>query len=273
MRVASGDGASDATPGAEARPPRASGVAFVTTHWALVLSAGRAGTDESRRALETLCGQYWDPLYAFVRQQGYSADDAGELTQEFFLRLLAKNGFATADPDRGRFRSWLLGALKHFLANERDRASARKRGGGRPVQSIEASPDLRRAPVGQSELRDAETRYAREPAHRVTPDKVFDRRWALALLGGVLARLRAEMEADGKGPLFEALKDSLGGGNDVRSHRDVANSLGMTEGAVRVAAHRLRRRYRELLRAEIAQTVLGPGEVDDEIRHLFAALA
>ena len=265
---------SDAGSRAAGRRPR---VAFATTHWALVLSAARAGTDagtdESRRALGMLCDQYWYPLYAFVRQQGYGADDAGEFTQEFFLRLLAKNGFANADPGRGRFRSWLLGALKHFLADERDRAAARKRGGGRPLESIESPPGAWSGRVRAADLREAETRYAREPCHRVTPEKVFDRRWALALLAGVLARLRAEMEGDGKSAVFESLKDSLGGAAGERSHRDVAESLGMSEGAVRVAAHRLRRRYRDLLRAEISHTVSGPGEVEDEIRHLFTALA
>lgn len=249
-------------------------VSFATTHWTLVLSAGQAGTPESRRALETLCGQYWYPLYAFVRQQGHSADDAGELTQEFFLRLLAKNAIAAADPARGRFRSWLLGALKHFLADQRDHSGALKRGGGRTVWSIDGPPTDGRLPIGPGDLGEAETRYACEPSHRMTPEKVFDRRWAFSLLGGVLTRLRTEMDAGGKGELFEALKDSLGGSaGGGRSHREVAESLGMSEGAVRVAAHRLRRRYRELLRAQIAQTVAGPGEVDDEIRHLFEALA
>ena len=234
-------------------------------------SAGRAGTAESRHALEVLCGLYWYPLYAFVRQQGHGADDAGELTQEFFLRLLARNDFAAADPNRGRFRSWLLGALKHFLADERDRSRAQKRGGGRRVGSIEAVGDRRT--TGPADLREAESRYAAEPAHSVTPERVFDRRWALALLREVLAQLRAEMEGGGKGPTFEALKEFIGGGADGRAYRDVADLLGTTEGAVKVAVHRLRRRYQDLLRQQIAQTVEAPDEVEDEIRHLFAALA
>lgn len=246
-----------------ARPAAAVGPGgFETTRWTLVLTAGADGSASARRALSELCAAYWYPLYAFVRRQGHDPDSAQDLTQGFFARLLERRIVATADPARGRFRAYLLGALKHFLADERDRAAALKRGGGRVVSSIDSV-----------DLREAETRYAAEPAHRDTPEKAFDRRWAMTLLGEVLARLRAEMEADGKGPLFEALKDTLGASDDGRSYRDVGESLAMSEGAVKVAAHRLRRRYRELLRAQIAQTVASPGEVDDEIRHLFEALA
>ena len=251
-------------------PSRTGGVGFVTTHWTLVFDAAREGTPQSRAALETLCGRYWYPLYAFVRRQGHSADDAGDLTQEFFLRLLARNDFAAADPSRGRFRSYLLGALKHFLADQRDRTRARKRGGGRPVESIDGGGNGHPSIAGDFD--EAERRYAAEPADPATPEAEFDRRWALSLLADVLERLRAEMQGQGKLDLFEALKGSIGGRDAGRPYREVAGSLGMSEGAVKVAVHRLRRRYRELLREQIAQTVGGPGEVDAEIRDLFAAL-
>jgi RNA polymerase sigma-70 factor (ECF subfamily) len=248
-------------------PVRSAGAGIVTTRWTLVFDAARTGTPQSRRALEALCGQYWYPLYAFVRQQGYGADDAGDLTQEFFLRLLARNDFAAADPSRGRFRSYLLGALRHFLSDQRDRRAALKRGGDRPTSPV--------GPAGLEGCADwpgAERRYAAEPAHDLTPQALFDRRWAMALLGEVLRLLKAEMQGQGRGDLFQALKESIGGGDDGRPYRELAASMGMSEGAVKVAVHRLRRRYRELLRQQIARTVADPEEVDDEIRDLFAAL-
>jgi len=202
-----------------------------------------------------LCENYWFPVYAFVRRAGHSADDAQDLTQEFFARLLDKHFLADADRNKGRFRTFLLTAVKRFLANEHDRIHAKKRGGGQTILSLEG----------------LEVRYCREPADRLTPERIFERQWALTLLDQVLARLQAEMTAGGKAALFDALKDHLTGSEAV-GYRVTATRLGMTEGAVKVAAHRLRLRYRELLREEIAQTVASPAEIEEEVRYLFACL-
>ncbi len=231
---------------------------FEATRWSVVFAAGSDDAAQAA-ALEHLCGTYWYPLYAFVRRQGRSPEDAQDLTQAFFARLIAKRDLAAADPVRGRFRSFLLAAMKHFLANEWDKARALKRGGGVHVTSLDAG--------------DAETRYLREPADPVTPERIFERRWALTLLDEVLRRLRADYEARGQRVLFESLKDTLTGGGGEDGHAAAALRLGMTEGAVKVAAHRLRRRYRDLLRTEITATVDTPAEVDDELRHLFAVLS
>jgi len=232
---------------------------FATTHWSVVLTAGRRDTTRARDALESLCRVYWLPIYAFVRRQGHTTHDAQDLTQAFFARLLEKNSFADADRNRGRFRTFLLAALKHFLANEWDKAHAKKRGGWRVVIPLDASS--------------AETAGGLEPADNSTPEKIFERRWALAVLTQVLRRLRAEHVRDGKEALFEQLKPTLTeASHDVR-YAEIAARLGTSEGAVKTAVHRLRRRYRELLRSEIAGTVGDPGEIEDEIRNLFAALA
>jgi RNA polymerase sigma-70 factor (ECF subfamily) len=230
---------------------------FATTRWALVRAARDASAPEGREALASLCAIYWYPLYAFIRRQGHDAEQAQDLTQELFARLLEKDGLASVDQSKGRFRLFLLAACRHLLSNERDRARARKRGGGRPTLSIDAAA--------------GEERYGREPAHGETPERLFERRWALALLGQVLARLRDEHEAAGKGPLFEGLKGHLAGEGEG-TYAEAAARLGLSEGAVKVAVHRLRQRYRELLREEIAHTVAGPAEVEDEVRALFAAL-
>ncbi len=237
---------------------------FATTRWTLVVAAGAArrdGTPEARKALGELCVLYWYPVYAYVRRRGKDAEDALDLTQGFFTRLIDKNDLAAADPARGRFRAWLLASVKHYLANEWDRATAQKRGGGRTVLSIDGD--------------DAEDRYRREPADPLTPERIFDRRWALTLLEQALHDLQSECEREGKAELFAALKPTLtGDGRDPSNpYRDIAAGLGTTEGALKVAAHRLRRRYRELLRQEIAETVATPQDIDDEIRDLFAALA
>jgi len=231
---------------------------FATTHWSLVVAAGSEAADRTaaRRALEDLCRAYWYPLYYFVRYRGHSPDDARDLTQSFFARILEKGGFAAADPARGRFRSFLLGAMKHFLANEWDRARALKRGGGVTLLEWDAL--------------DPEARYALEPAQTVDPTAGFERKWAEETVARSLAALRAEMEGRGKGELFEALRGSLTG--DEGDRGGIAARLGMTEGAVKVAVHRLRSRYRELLRAEIAETVADPADVDAEMRHLVVAL-
>lgn len=222
------------------------------------MAAGRSSSPQSQEALATLCGTYWYPLYACVRSQGFAPPDAQDLTQEFFARFLARNDFAAADRTKGRFRSFLSAALKHFLANHRDHARALKRGAGRVPVSLDFAT--------------AEGRFSREPAHACTAEKAFARRWALTLLDRVLAHLRQEFVIAGKTLLFDRLKDFLSGQKHAPGYADVAADLNMTAGAVKVAVHRLRRRYREVLRAEIAQTVADADEVDDEIRELFAAL-
>ncbi|MGD0899681.1 MAG: sigma-70 family RNA polymerase sigma factor [Thermoguttaceae bacterium] len=244
---------------------------FATTHWSMVVRAGghRGGTAESGaagvghapeagRALATLCENYWFPLYAFVRRAGHSAEDAQDLTQEFFVGLLAKNCLAVADPQRGKFRSFLLGAMKHFLANQQRRQAAQKRGGRQSAISLDFDS--------------GENRYRRmEPADNLTPERLYEKRWALALLDLVFGRLREEFAAAGKLPLFDRLKQFLA--TRGASYREVAEELALTEGAVKVAVHRMRRRYRELLKEEIAQTVTGPEALEDELRDLLAALA
>jgi RNA polymerase sigma factor (sigma-70 family) len=231
---------------------------FRTTHWSIVIAAGRRSSPDGRDALATLCRVYWYPLYAYVRRQGHSPNDAQDLTQEFFARLLEKNIAGKADRARGKFRSFLLASLNRFLANEWRRAGARKRGDGRVALALD--------------LAAGEGRYTLEPTHEVTAEKIYERRWAMTLLEQTLARLRDEFERSGKLDLFEHLKPYLGG--DLRNvpYRQIAAELEKTEGAVKVAVHRLRQRCRELLRAEIAETVSGPEEVDEELRDLFEAV-
>jgi RNA polymerase sigma-70 factor (ECF subfamily) len=239
-------------------PPASGPRDFATTHWSLVVAAGgdEASQTRARKALEELCRAYWYPLYAFARYRGHPPDEAQDLTQAFFAQIVATRGFSRADPARGRFRSYLLGAMKHFLANEWHRGRARKRGGGVTFLDLDAL--------------DPEARYALAPAPSPEPDAGFDREWAHETLARAMERLRAESEARGKGRLFEELKGSLTSDEAARSA--AAARLGMTEGAVKVAVHRLRRRYRELLRAEIAETVAEPRDVDAEMRHLVAVL-
>ena len=231
---------------------------FTTTHWSLVLAAQRDSTPQARAALTRLCESYWHPLYAYLRRSGSSADDAQDLTQAFFARILEKQTFRSADPDRGRFRSFLLTSLKNFVANERERAKALKRGGALPVLSFEFEA--------------AEERYQIEPPSDETPETVFERRWALTLLEHVVTRLRAELKKAGKEEQFEQLKVFLTGESRAVGYAEVGLRLNMSEGAVKVAVHRLRRRFRALLQDEIAQTVSSPAEVDDEIRHLWSAV-
>ena len=231
---------------------------FALTRWSVVLTAGDSHSPGVQEALEKLCTAYWQPIYAFVRRQGHSPPDAQDLTQQFFARLLKNNVFGEADRSKGKFRSFLLAALKHFLANEWDKARAQKRGGGEVHLSIDGAF--------------AETSYHIEPVENVTPETLFDRRWALTLLDGVLTRLRAEYDRDGKGPQFEALKCTLTGDRRSVPYADIAHQLQTTEGAVKVAVHRLRQRYRAVLRDEIAQTVGSREEVEEEIRALFLAL-
>jgi RNA polymerase sigma-70 factor (ECF subfamily) len=231
---------------------------FPTTQWSRVVSAGDPDSSAARESLAELCGAYWYPLYAFIRRRGHDPERAADLTQDFFARILEKHLLAEADPARGRFRSFLRAVCADFLANRHDWEHAQKRGGGRIALPIDAA--------------DAEGQYARELADELTPERIFDRSWALTLLGRVLERLGREYDEAGKAATFAALRDALAGDADAPSHAAVAARLGSTEGAVRVAAHRLRRRYGELLRQEIAATLADPAQVDDEIRDLFAAL-
>lgn len=230
---------------------------FATTRWSLVAAARDPAAPDSRQALADLCRAYWYPVYAYVRRRGHGHHAAQDLTQAFFTRLLARNDLAAADQTRGRFRSFLLTACQHFLANEHDRDTAKKRGGGKAHVPLD--------------FEGADGRYSLEPADETTPERLFDRRWALELLDRAVTELRAEYEQSGRGKLFDALKDSLAGGAEA-GYAELAAGLGMTEGAVKVAVHRLRQRYKDRLRAVIADTVATPEEVDDEIRALFAAL-
>ena len=232
---------------------------FATTHWSVVIAAGSPESSGYQQALETLCQTYWFPLYAYLRRHGYDTHQAEEHTQAFFARILEKQNLRLADPERGKFRSFLLATLKHFLADERDRARAKKRGGGRKALSID--------------LQEAESQYALELADRLSPDKLFDKSWALTVLDRTMARLKAELAGKNKQELFEHLKAHLTAEKGSVPYRSVAAELGMTEGSVRVAVHRLRRRYRKLLRDEITQTVATVDQIDEEINDLFAALA
>jgi RNA polymerase sigma factor (sigma-70 family) len=231
---------------------------FVTTRWSVVLAAAQNDGPHVRIALEKLCQTYWYPLYAYVRRRGSSPEDAQDLTQEFFARLLKGNWVERADQQRGKFRSFLLTAMSRFLSDEWDKARAQKRGGGAVTVPIQ--------------LDTAETRYGLDPADRITPEQIFERRWALAVLEEVLHRLRKEYEDEGRAEHFAALNPCLVGGRDTQPYSELAQKLGVTEGTVKSAVHRLRQRYRQLLREEIANTVASPGEVDDELRHLFAIL-
>jgi len=232
---------------------------FATTHWSLVVNAGRAQNTLARDALESLCQRYWLPLYSYVRRRGYTADDAQDLTQEFFTRLIEKDRLARADQHRGRFRSFLLSSLKNFLADEHDKASAQKRGGGAQPLSLE--------------FETGETIYKVEPVNDVTPEQIYERRWALTLLDAVLAALREEHDTAGKMDLFQALRPCLVGDRTEQPYEQLAEKLGMSETAIKSAVHRLRKRYRELLRREIANTVSREEDIEDELRHLFAVLS
>jgi RNA polymerase sigma-70 factor (ECF subfamily) len=231
---------------------------FATTHWSVVLAASQTGGAQAQEALERLCRTYWYPLYGFVRRKGYDTHTAQDLTQAFFVRFLAKNYLAQVDREKGRFRSFLLASLNHFLANEWDRARAEKRGGGCGF-------------ISWDELeRDGRVDVTAPPEW--SAERVYEHQWALTLLNQVFARLREECLASGKGELFEALRVYLSGEKATASYAEAGEPLNMTAGAVQVAVHRLRRRYGDLLREEIAHTVNRPEEINEEIRHLFAAL-
>jgi RNA polymerase sigma-70 factor (ECF subfamily) len=232
---------------------------FATTQWSLVLSAGNRGSAAGEEALARLCSLYWYPIFAFVRRQGHPADQAQDLTQGFFARLIEKGDLGGADRSRGRFRSFLLTACQHFLANERDRELAKKRGGGRVPVSIDVAA--------------AEGRYDRALAHSETPERLYDRQWCLSLLAGVLDDLRLDYEAAGRERVFDRLKDFLTADEGAGTYADAARELGMTAAAIKVAVHRLRRRYREALRRRVEETVESAEDVDDEIRHLLRTLS
>jgi DNA-directed RNA polymerase specialized sigma24 family protein len=231
---------------------------FATTHWSVVLAAGDTKSPQAKDALEKLCRAYWYPLYVYVRRKGYPADDAKDLTQEFFARLLARNYLSVADRNRGKFRSFLVGSLEHFLAREWTKAHAHKRGGGQPLFSLDEM--------------EAENLYLLEPVHELAAERIFDRRWATTLLDQAMARLRAQCLAGGKGDLFEKTQKYLSGEKGESSYADIAGTMNMSEGALKVAVHRLRQRYGELVRAEIVQTVATPEEADEELQYLFAVL-
>jgi RNA polymerase sigma-70 factor (ECF subfamily) len=239
-------------------PAPEAGRRFASTRWSLVVAAGLRDSPESEEALATLCRLYWYPLYAYARRRSLSAEDAQDVTQEFFARLLDKDYLRQADPERGKFRTFLLTAFQHFLAKEQERATAQKRGGGRKTLRLDF--DL------------GEQRYRREPSHDSTPEALYERGWAMSLLEQGLARLREELAQAGKQRLFACLKETLTAAEPARPYSELAGELGLSAEALKVAVHRLRRRYRELIRAEIAQTVTTDQEIEDELRDLFTAV-
>lgn len=230
---------------------------FNTTHWSVVLAA-HGQSPEANKALETLCRTYWPPIYSFLRRDGRTVEDAQDLTQSFFARLLERRDLDTVRQEKGRLRSYLLKSLKHFLINERQRAMSIKRGEGRPLIPLD-------------ELL-ARERSDPEPADVLTADRIYERRWALTVLDQALARLGEEYQAAANADLFARFKELLADESDELSQARIAAGLGMTENAVKQAYHRFRRRYRELLREEIAHTVAVPGDIEDELRHLIAIL-
>jgi RNA polymerase sigma factor (sigma-70 family) len=231
---------------------------FASTRWSLVAAAGLRDSPEAEAALASLCRLYWYPLYAYARRRLPSAEDAQDLTQGFFAQLLEKDYLRQADRQRGRFRSFLLTAFKHFLSKEHERAHAQKRGGGRTTVPLD--------------FQSGERRYQCEPNHAATPEALYERQWALTLLEQTLAQLRQEQTLSAKERLFECLKGTLTGEDAGRPYSDIAAELGISAEAIKVAVYRLRRRYAELLRAAIAQTVTSAEEIEDELRSLFAAL-
>ena len=239
-------------------PVRHSDACFLTTRWSVVLSAREKGSPQSAEALEKLCRAYWYPLYAYIRRLGHSPADAEDLTQEFFARLLQKDYLQAVAREKGRFRTFLLVALKRFLANEWDRARAGKRGGGVACLSLDVAL--------------AEGKYRIEPVEELTAERIYERRWALTLLDQTMSRLREECVVAGKTAEFDRLKGFLTAEQEAMNYADAVAALGLSEGAARVAVHRLRRRFREVFREEIAHTVDRPGDTDDEVRHLLAVL-
>jgi RNA polymerase sigma factor (sigma-70 family) len=247
-----------ATPDAAPRNAQGSAAWFTTTHWTVVLQAREPDPARSRDALEKLCRTYWPPLYAYIRRQGYRPEDAQDLTQEFFSRLLQKEWLDRLHHQRGKFRSFLLTFLKHFLSDERDRAHAQKRGGGQQALPLDEA--------------NAEERYNIEAVDSLTAEQLYERRWAQTLLEQAVGRLRAEYFAEDKGALYDTLKDLQPGERGDVTYVELAARLGMSEAGIKSAVHRLRQRHREILREEIANTVSSPAEIDEEIRHLISVL-
>jgi RNA polymerase sigma-70 factor (ECF subfamily) len=230
---------------------------FATTHWSVVLSAQDSHGSRSRQALESLCRTYWYPLYSFARRAGHSPPDAEDLTKGFFARLLEKDYLKAAASDKGRFRTFLLVAIKRYMANEWDRQHAQKRGGFAAVVPIDQ--DL------------AETRFASELTHHLSPDVLFERQWAMTLLDRTMTQLQQEYAASGRAELFDCLRRCLAKDESALPYTEIASRLKVTEASIKMAVHRLRVRYREILQHEIAQTVSTHEEIEEEIRHLFSA--
>jgi RNA polymerase sigma-70 factor (ECF subfamily) len=243
----------------ECELPASRAPTFVTTHWSVVLSAGQNDSHRAGEALEKLCSAYWYPLYAHVRRRGHDAEAARDLTQGFFAETLAKGSIKSAEPSRGRFRTFLLAALDNYLHHQHRDSHNLKRGGGTELVSWDAHQ--------------AEQRFALEPSHNSSPDREFDRRWTLAILERVRARLRNELSLASKAELFDLLRPYLLGDEDAVPYANIAAQLKMTVVAIKVTVHRLRKRYGELLRQEVAQTLVDPADADQEIRHLIAALS
>lgn len=237
----------------------AAGILFATTHWSSVLAAGHPEAPEARAALERLCRTYWFPIYAFIRRHGHNLADAQDLTQEFFLQLLKRGDLASADPKRGRFRWFLLTAVKHFLANEWRKVQTQKRGGGQTFVPFDGAS--------------AEQRYQLEDVRELPPDRLYERSWALTMLYHARDQLRAEYGFNGKADKFELLEQFLPGEESEATYAEAGRRLGLTESAVKSEVFRLKRRYRNLLRQAVAQTVAQSEDVDDEIRYLAALLA
>jgi RNA polymerase sigma-70 factor (ECF subfamily) len=244
-----------------ARPDRSPGSTFLTTRWSVLAAASSPDPVRSRAALETLCASTWYPLYAFVRRRGHGPEEARDLVQGFFASFLARADLGGLDPSRGRFRSFLLASVRNWLADEHERATAEKRGGGAVPISM-----------GSIDFDAADERYRVDPGVDLSPERVFERQWAIALLELALRRVESEYAASGKRDLYEALKPALQGRSKDAPLAEIAERLGSTEGAIKVAVHRLRKRFRDALRAEIAETVTTEEEIEEEIADLFRAL-
>lgn len=247
------------TPSQARQSDKASQACFATTRWSVVLSAQDKQSSQCRQALDGLCRTYWFPLYAFVRRQGCTSDQAADFTQGFFARCLEKDWLDQVDRSKGRFRSFLLAAIKHHMSNERAKQRAKKRGGGKAIFSLDVET--------------AETRYRIEPEVTTTPDQLFERQWALALLDTVLKDLQGQYQDEGRENVFNAIKPCLTGQSGTLPYSELADMLQCTEGAVRVMVHRLKKRYRDLLRRHVADTVASPEDVEAEMQHLRKVLS
>ncbi len=231
---------------------------FATTHWSVVVAARNGDSPGAAEAMNELCRAYWPPLYAYIRRQGHDIAEAQDLTQEFFARLLERDYLARFDQERGKFRSFLLAFVKHFLSEQREKAGAQKRGGGRALLSLDAA--------------EGEEGYVSEPVDELTPDQIFERRWVQTLLQRAVDRLAAEYVRADKAALFDALKDFQPRQSGSLTFAQIGNQLGATEAAVKSAMQRMRQRHREILREEIAQTITSPAEIEEEIRHMREVL-